>query len=112
MLVGEDQRTETKVITLDAILRGLNQTPFVGRFTKDEIKEQGVFNVGDSAKTLNLIKKILIGYFSYIQDNFVEDWERLPKDGGLLTINDGITAQIQLVGDIIKHMVQKGKLPR
>jgi DNA sulfur modification protein DndB len=110
VLVGEDQRTETKIITLDAILRGLNQTPFVGRFTKDEVKEQGIFNVGDSAKTLALIKKILIGYFSYVQDNFAEEWERLPKEGGLLTINDGITAQIQLLGDIIQHMVHKGEI--
>lgn len=110
VLVGEDQRTETKIITLDAILRGLNQTPFVGRFTKDEIKEQGVFNVSDSAKTLALIKKILIGYFAYVQDNLPSEWERLPKDGALLTINDGITAQIQLLGDIVKHMVQREEI--
>lgn len=110
VLIGEDHRTETKIITLDAILRGLNQTPFVGRFTKNEIREHGIFNVGDSAKTLNLIKKILIGCFSYIQDNLQEEWERLPKDGGLLTINDGITAQIQLFGDIVGHMVQKNEI--
>lgn len=110
VLVGEDQRTDVKVITLDAILRGLNQTPFVGKFTKDEVKEQGLFNLGDSAKTLRLIKKILIGYFSYVQDNFPEEWDRLPKEGGLLTINDGITAQIQLLGDIILHMTQKGEI--
>jgi DNA sulfur modification protein DndB len=110
VLVGEDQKTEIKVITLDAILRGLNQTPFIGRFTKDEIKEQGVFYVGDSAKTLKLIKDVLIGYFSYIQESLPEEWQRLPKNGGLLTINDGVTAQIQLVGDIIKHMVQKGEI--
>jgi DNA sulfur modification protein DndB len=110
VLVGEDQRTETKVITLDAILRGLNQTPFVGKFTRNEIKEQGVFNVGDSSKTLSLIKKVLIGYFSYVQDNFTEEWERLPKEGALLTINDGVTAQIQLIGDIIQHMVQRREI--
>jgi DNA sulfur modification protein DndB len=110
ILVGEDQRTEVKVITLDAILRGLNQTPFVGKFTKDEVKQQGVFNLGDSAKTLNRIKAVIIGYFSYIKENLPSEWERLPKDGALLTINDGITAQIQLVGDVIRHMVNREEI--
>ena len=110
VLVGEDQKTETKVITLDAILRGLNKTPFIGKFTTNEIKEAGVFYTGDSARTLGLIKAVLIGYFAFIQELMPEEWERLPKNQALLTINDGVTAQIQLVGDVIKHMVQMGEI--
>jgi DNA sulfur modification protein DndB len=110
VLVGEDQRTETKIITLDAILRGLNQTPFVGRFTKSEIKEQGVFNTGDSASTVDLIKRLLIGYFTYVSELLPDEWQRIQKDGALLTINDGITAQIMLVGDIVHHMIKVGEI--
>lgn len=110
VLVGEDQRTETKIVTLDAILRGLNQTPFVGRFTKSEVKEHGVFNTGDSATTVELIKRLLIGYFAYVSELMPEEWLRTQKDGALLTINDGVTAQIMVVGDIVAHMVKKGEI--
>ena len=110
ILVGEDQRTEIKIITLDAILRGLNQTPFIGKFTKADVKEQGVFNTGKSAKTLQLVKRLLVGYFSYISELLPEEWARPAKEGALLTINDGITAQIQLVGDIVAHMVRVGEI--
>ena len=110
VLVGEDQRTETKIITLDAILRGLNQTPFVGRFTKSEVKEHGVFNTGDSASTVELIKRLLIGFFTYVSELLPEEWQRPQKEGALLTINDGITAQIMLAGDIVQHMVKVGEV--
>jgi DNA sulfur modification protein DndB len=61
ILVGEDQRTETKIITLEAVIKGLNQTPFIGRFTKDVVKEQGVFYTGLSTSTLDRTKKIVAG---------------------------------------------------
>ena len=110
VLVGEDQRTDVKVITLEAILRGLNQTPFVGKFTKDAVREQGCFNTGTSSKTLDLLKELLFGYFSYFTAEYEEEWFRLPKDGGILAINDGITALIMLLGDIIDHMVKRGEV--
>ncbi len=110
VLVGEDQRTDIKVVTLDAILRGLNQTNFVGRYTKDAVKKQGIFATGKSVSTLNLIKDIAFGYFTYVAETMPDEWNRLQKDGALLTINDGITAQIALLGDVIAHMVNRGEI--
>ena len=91
-------------------MRGLNQTPFVGRFTKSEVKEHGVFNTGDSASTVELIKRLLIGFFTYVSELLPEEWQRPQKEGALLTINDGITAQIMLAGDIVQHMVKVGEV--
>jgi len=110
VLVGEDLRTDIKVITLEAILRGINLTHFVGRFTRDAVREQGQFNTGNSAKTLDLLKMLFFEYFGYFQTQFEDEWSRLPKDGGLLTINDGITALIALFGDIVDHMVKHGEI--
>ena len=104
ILVGEDQRTEYKIITLEAILKGLNQTNFVGKFTKDEIKEPGIFNTSSSQKTLDLIKAVLFGYFELLAANLPDEWRRKQSDYGLLTINDGVTALIMVLGDIIQHM--------
>lgn len=110
VLVGEDQRTEYKVITLEAILRGLNQTKFFGKFTKDSVKEQGHFNTGQSSKTLDRMKDLLFGYFSYFATDYDAEWFRSPKDGAILTVNDGITALIMLFGDIVDHMVKKDEI--
>lgn len=110
VLVGEDHRTDIKVITLEAILRGINQTRLIGKYTKDAVREHGFFDTGNSARTLDLLKLVLFGYFGYFQTNYEDEWFRLPKDGGLLTINDGITALIQLLGDIVEHMVGKQEI--
>ena len=65
VLVGEDQRTEIKVITLEAILRGINQTQLIGKYTRDAVRAQGRFDTGNSARTVELLKSLLFGYFSY-----------------------------------------------
>jgi len=110
VLVGEDQRTEFKIITLEAVLRGLKQTNFVGKFTKDEVKEPGIFNTGSSQKTLDLIKAVLFGYFDLFATKLPDEWRRKQSDLGLLTINDGVTALIMVLGDIIQHMVAREKI--
>jgi len=110
VIIGEDQRTEVKVITLEAILRGLNQTRFVGRFTKDAVKEQGIFNGGNSAATVDRLRRLLSAYFGYFAKELESEWHRLPKDGGLLTINDGITALIMVLGDVVDHMIKHDQI--
>jgi DNA sulfur modification protein DndB len=106
VLVGEDHRTETRIITLEAILRGLNETGFVGKFTKDTIREPGTFDTGKSAATVERIRLILSAFFHYIADDYQAEWSRLQKDNGLLTINDGITALIMVFGDVVNHLVK------
>ena len=110
VLVGEDHRTETRIITLEAILRGLNQTTFVGKFTKDAIREPGIFNTGKSASTVERIRLVLSAFFHYIATDYEGEWSRLPKDGGLLTINDGITALIMVFGDVVNHLVKTDQI--
>lgn len=110
ILVGEDQRTEVKVITLEAILRGINLTKFVGRFTKDSVREQGYFNTGNSSSTVEKLRLLLSAYFRRIASDLPNEWERLPKDNGLLTINDGVTALIGIFGDIVDHMIKRDEI--
>lgn len=110
VLVGEDHRTEIKIITLEAILRGINLTKFVGKFTRDAIREPGFFYTGNSKTTLDRIKRVLIQYFTYVSTTLQEEWERPPKDSGILTINDGVTALIAVFGDIVEHMVSRQEI--
>lgn len=52
-------------------------------------------------------KSILFEYLSYVAKILPEEWERLPRDNGILTINDGVTALIAVFGDIVQHMVDR-----
>lgn len=108
VLVGEDKKTNIKIISLESILRGLNRTNFVGKFTKDQIKEHGIFNTGDSKKTLSVLKRLLFAYFDYFAENLPDEWSRSQKNGAVLTINDGVTALIMLLHDVIDHLVKQG----
>lgn len=110
VLVGEDQRSETRVITLEAILRGINQTRFVGKFTKDTTRENGLFNSGKSEDTLDRIFAVLSSLFGYFMEEYPDEWARLPKDGAILTVNDGVTAAIALFGDVVDHMVRSEEI--
>lgn len=110
VLVGEDHRTETRIITLEAILRGINQTGFVGKFTKDAIREPGLFNTGKSATTVERIRLVLSAFFHHIATDYEAEWGRAQKDGGLLTINDGITALIMVFGDVVNHMAKTDQI--
>ena len=110
VLVGEDHRTDARVITLEAILRGLNQTSFVGKFSKDTMREAGIFNTGKSATTVEKIRLVLSSFFHYMATGYEGEWNRLQKDGGLLTINDGITALIMVFGDVVNHLVKTDQI--
>ncbi|MBO9706648.1 MAG: DGQHR domain-containing protein [Caulobacter sp.] len=110
VLIGEDHRTEARVITLEAILKGLNQTKFIGKFTKDAIRESGYFYTGNSKTTLDKTKRILCEYLTYVAQTMPDEWQRLPKDNGILTINDGITALIAVFGDVVQHMVERKEI--
>ena len=58
VLVGEDPRTELRTITLEAILKGINLTRFVGKYTKESIRDPGIFYTGNSKSTLDRIRRI------------------------------------------------------
>lgn len=105
VVIGEDLRTDFKVVTIEAILKGLNRTKFVGKFTKDAVREHGVFNTGDSARTLERISRFLGGYFTLVSEELDMEWNLAPKDGGLLGSNDGVTALIMLSGDLVEELV-------
>lgn len=108
--VGEDKKTDIRVVTLNGVLAGLNLTKFVGKFTKDKVTEQGQFNLNDSEQTVSLLKEILVLFFSHLASELPDEWSRLQKDQGILATNDGITSAIAILGDIIDHMVKFGEV--
>jgi DNA sulfur modification protein DndB len=53
VIIGENQRTNLRCITIEAISNGLMRGNFIGTFTKTGAKHQGTFYAGDNQPTLS-----------------------------------------------------------
>ena len=104
MLLGEDNKTDSRVITIDAILSGLNRGHFFSKFSKNTLQEKGVFHDGTTIENYERCKDLVFNYFELLESNLPEEWTKLQKDGGLLTINAGITASLAVFGSILSHL--------
>ncbi|MCW5696720.1 MAG: DGQHR domain-containing protein [Bauldia sp.] len=101
--VGEDEKTEMRNITLEALLKGINRTRFIGKFKKNSIIENGWFYKGDSDQTLERTRSFLFASFRFSQERLSDEWRKMPSEGAILSINAGITAYIWLLHDIVEH---------
>jgi DNA sulfur modification protein DndB len=108
--VGEDEKTDTRTITLEAILKGVQRSKFVGKYTKSAIVQHGYFYVGSSEKTLERLKDFIFHCLQYSQDRLPDEWQRRATDGALLSVNAGITAYIWLISDVLQHLKETGKV--
>ena len=104
VLLGEDNKTDSRVITIDAILSGLNRGYFFSKFSKNTLQEKGVFHDGTTIENYERCKDLVFNYFELLESNLPEEWTKLQKDGGLLTINAGITASLAVFGSILSHL--------
>ncbi len=108
--VGEDQTTDVRVITLQAILTGLKRTDFFGKFKKNRIEKQGTFYAGSNDETIKTIRPFLFQAFEHLKHKLPDEWNRKQEDSGLLTVNTGVTAVIWILNDILNHLIKQDSL--
>ena len=108
--VGEDETTNVRVITLQAILTGLKRTDFFGKFKKNRIEKQGTFYAGSNEETIEIIRPFLFQAFEHLKRELPEEWNKKQEDSGLLTVNIGVTAVIWILNDILNHLVEQDSL--
>lgn len=108
--VGEDEKTETRIITLEAILKGVQRSKFVGKYTKSAIVQHGYFYAGSSEQTLSRLKDFIYACLQFSQDQLPDEWQRRSTDGALLSVNAGVTAYIWLISDVLQHLKERGKV--
>ena len=104
--VGEDETTDVRVITLQAILTGLKRTDFFGKFKKNSIEKQGTFYAGSNDEIIKIIRPFLFQAFEYLKHKLPDEWNKKQEDSGLLTVNTGITAVIWMLNDILNHLIE------
>ncbi len=106
VIIGENQRTKLRCITIDAISNGLNRGNFIGTFVKAGAKSQGTFYAGNNEATAKRLTPFLEGALAYVRDGLENQWKIGGAEGGFVFMNNGVEALITLLSDIVDHVRQ------
>jgi DNA sulfur modification protein DndB len=104
VIIGENQRTNLRSITIEAINNGLMRGNFIGSFTKTGAKTQGTFYAGDNQPTADRLIPFLEKAFRYLSDGLPAQWALGSSDGGFVFMNNGVEAYLRLLSDIVDHV--------
>lgn len=108
VVVGENEASSFKCITVEAIQAALKKCNFFTVFNKKTtIIKDGTFDVGANQETCDLFYPFIEECFRYIKRYTEEEWSKGELESGILTINRGIQAVIRVINDIINMLVSK-----
>jgi DNA sulfur modification protein DndB len=96
VIIGENQRTHLRCITIEAISNGLARGNFIGTFTKTGAKTQGTFYAGDNQPTANRLIPFLEEAFGYLSEGLPKQWALGSSEGGFVFMNNGVEAYLRL----------------
>ena len=113
VIIGEDQSDDFRCITLEMICSAIKDTAFLTKFNKDKTpNEYGIFDLDNNEKTVSLIEKYVFGCFKYLKELLPEEWEKNPKQEGILLFNNAIGGFIRLFNDIAIKLMNDGHDPK
>lgn len=111
VLIGEDEKSPIKCITVQAIQTALKKCNFMTQFgKKNVIVADGTFDVGDNQDTCDLLYPFLESCLKYIKNLAEDEWERGDGNEGMLTINRGIQAVLRVINDIVNLLIEKKQI--
>lgn len=99
IIIGENQETSTKRITLDAIKRGISKGNLSGAFDDTKVLNQGLFYNGNLQMMQESIYKFLLETLNYVQKESKEF-----SENGFFLSNPGIESLIRIISDILDHL--------
>lgn len=111
VVIGEDETSPIKCITVTAIQAALKKCNFITQFgKKNTIVKDGTFDIGTNQGTCDLLYPFLEGCLRYVKDGAIDEWERGENNDGILTMNRGVQGVIRVVNDIVNHLVEKKEI--
>ncbi len=111
IVIGENESSQTKCITVEAIQAALKKCNFFALFgKKNEIVKEGTFDCGSNQETCDLFYPFIEYCFLYVRDACTEEWEKGDTDSGMLTMNRGIQAVIRVINDVVNMLVSKKEI--
>lgn len=111
VVIGEDEKSTTKCITVGAIQTALKNCNFLAQFgKKNTIIKDGTFDVGNNQGTCDLLYPFLEACLRYVKNAVPDEWDRGDGNYGMLTMNRGIQAVIRVINDIVNHLVERKEI--
>lgn len=108
VVVGEDEKSSIKCITVEAMQTALKKCDFMTQFGKKNcIVKDGTFDLGSNQETCDLLYPFLEACLKYIKNTVPEEWERGDSNDGMLTMNRGMQAVIRVINDIVNLLVER-----
>jgi DNA sulfur modification protein DndB len=109
IIIGEDQSTSLKCITIESIRSAINVGNFLSKFdNKNKIEKTGTFDLNENEETFELLYFYIEACFRYIKNNLELEWQKGSNDNGILTINNGIGGIIRVINSISDHFIKHG----
>lgn len=109
IVIGEDEKNQTKCITIEAIQQALKRSNFFTVFGKNNvIVKDGSFDVGDNQAIVDIFYPFMEACLKIVKTNCEAEWQL--GEQGILTINRGIQAIIRIIDDIVLHLISQNKI--
>lgn len=107
VVIGEDEKSSVKCITVEAIQLALKKCDFLTQFgKKNVIVKNGTFDVGTNQDTCDLLYPFLEDCLRYVKEACTDEWDRGDSNDGMLTINRGIQAILRVINDVVNHLIE------
>lgn len=106
VIIGENQRTNLRSITIEAISNGLMRGNFIGTFTNTGAKRQGTFYAGANQPTADRLIPFLEEAFRYLSEGLPTQWSLGSAEGGFVFMNNGVEAFLRLLSDIVDQTIE------
>lgn len=110
-VIGEDESSSTKCITVEAIQGALKKCDFFTVFgKKNAILRNGTFDLGENQNSCDLFYPFIEETLRYVKKYTEDEWNKSDKEGGMITINRGIQAIIRLINDVVNFLIENKRI--
>lgn len=106
VLLGEDPKTDKRIISVLSMIQGLNRSKLLPEFKKNLLVRPGAFDDHNLKASSEKVYRILNQAFNYLQDNAQEEWEKKQLEKGLITVPNGINALLSIIGDLTYYLLE------
>lgn len=110
VIIGENKRSLTRCLTIDAISRGLDRGNFLGTYAKSEVRELGTLYRGSNEATFDVVTEFLGLCFLYVREGLPLQWSLGAAEGGFVFINNGVESLLRVFSDVVDHVVEASDL--
>jgi DNA sulfur modification protein DndB len=109
IVIGENESTPTKCITVEAMQAALKKTHFFSQYgKKNTLNKEGTFDCGNNQDSCDLFYPFIEKCLLYMREACLAEWEKGDNELGMLTINRGMQATIRVIDDIVNLLIEKG----